>query len=340
MRRVLVCFFLVVYSILPAAPYCQAAGLRAGDILVGDFGLDAVVRVDPTTGDRTILSGAGRGAGLGIRSPRGIVVSDRGELYVTDAERAALFSIDPETGDRTIVSRASVGLGPEFFAPFAMALGKDNDLYLTDLTLDAVFHIDLDTGNRTILADATTGSGPVLGNPTAIALLDDQRLVVGDQRLDAVVAIDLATGERSILSDANTGFGPNFASPLAFAPGPFGQFYATDNSQLLLLVDPETGDRLTVSGGFLGLGTAFSDLRGVARDLDGSLLVTDEDLAAVLRVNPFSGNRTIFSALGTGDGPAWQTIEAIAIVPQIVPEPAGAALAAVGMTWLLTRRRA
>ena len=83
----------------------------SGDLVVVDRDLDAVVRVDPVTGDRTIVSDAGTGAGPAFVSPGSIAVEASGDLVVTDPALRAVVRVDPVTGDRTIVSDAGTGAG-------------------------------------------------------------------------------------------------------------------------------------------------------------------------------------------------------------------------------------
>jgi len=53
----------------------------------------------------------------------------------------------------------------------------------------------------------------------------------------------------------------------------------------------------------IGSGPGFVTPQGIAVEVDGSLVVVDFDLDAVVRVDPVSGNRTIISDPGTGSGP-------------------------------------
>jgi hypothetical protein len=97
----------------------RPAGLAveaAGSLVVGDEGLGAVLRVNPITGDRAIISGCaavdsgGRcvgeiiGAGPRFLTPVGIVVEAAGSLVVGDVGLGAVLRVDPFTGDRVIVS--------------------------------------------------------------------------------------------------------------------------------------------------------------------------------------------------------------------------------------------
>ena len=75
-----------------------------GSLVVVDLGLDAVVRVDPISGNRTVFSDATTGSGPDFGSPVDIAVEADGTLVVTDCDLRAVVRVDPITGDRTIVS--------------------------------------------------------------------------------------------------------------------------------------------------------------------------------------------------------------------------------------------
>jgi len=75
-----------------------------GDFVVVDLGLEAVVHVDQTTGDRTILSDASTGSGPMFVTPRGIAVATDGDIVVVDSGLDAVVHVDQTTGDRTIIS--------------------------------------------------------------------------------------------------------------------------------------------------------------------------------------------------------------------------------------------
>ena len=81
-------------------------------LVVVDLGLEAVVRVDPSSGDRTIISDASIGSGPGFVTPFDIAVEADGSLVVVDSGLEAVVRVDPVSGDRTIISDASTGSGP------------------------------------------------------------------------------------------------------------------------------------------------------------------------------------------------------------------------------------
>jgi len=83
-----------------------------GSLMVVDFGLEAVVRVDQVSGDRTIISDTSIGSGPGFESPLGIAVEADGSLVVVDTGLEALVRVDQVSGNRTIISDAGIGSGP------------------------------------------------------------------------------------------------------------------------------------------------------------------------------------------------------------------------------------
>jgi sugar lactone lactonase YvrE len=276
-----------------------------GSLVVTDIDLRAVVRVDPTSGDRTIISDNTTGTGPNLKVVWGIAVEADGSLVVTDSGLNALNAtvrVDPVSGDRTIVSDNTTGSGPSFGqGPFGIAVEANGSLVVTDQDLEAVVRVDPASGNRTIVSDASRGSGPEFGAPTGIAVEANGGLVVVDNSLEAVVRVDPISGNRTIVSDASTGSGPSFEIPWDIAVEADGSLVVADRIlKAVVRVDPVTGGRTIVSDNSTGSGPGFGGTwdrpDGIAVEADGSLVVTVPGLEAVLRVDPINGNRTIVSA--------------------------------------------
>lgn len=64
----------------------------------------AVLRVDPLTGARRVLSDPGN-RGPTLLGPEGVAVEATGSLLVTDPLLNAVFRVDRDTGDRVIISK-------------------------------------------------------------------------------------------------------------------------------------------------------------------------------------------------------------------------------------------
>jgi DNA-binding beta-propeller fold protein YncE len=302
-----------------------AAELRPGDLIVADIGRDAVFRVDPITGDRTVLTGMGVGSGPSLLQVRGMAVDRWGQIYVTDAEstRQRVVRIDPISGTRTLVSGMDRGTGPNLVAPFALAFDSLGELYLSDIStgLDAIFHIDIGTGDRTIVSSSAIGTGPVFGNPTTLAFDTSDLLIVGDQVLDGVFSVDVGSGNRTIVSDSSRGTGPPIATPLGMEIAADGMIYVatisgglTSSSSSVVQVNPATGNRLTVSSSSVGSGPELMGIRGLTIDAAQNLFVADVELDAVLRVDRVTGNRTVISDASTGAGTTFDLPDPIAVV--------------------------
>jgi streptogramin lyase len=177
-----------------------------GQLVVTDPVLDAVVRVDPVSGNRSILSDNSTGSGTCFKEPRGIAVEVDRSLIVVAEDMAAVVRIDPVSGNRSIVSDNSTGSGPGFKTPRDIAVEADGSLVVTDRRLDeAVVRVDPVNGNRTIVSEACAESGPVFKEPRGIAVESNGSLVVADRGLRAVVRVDPVSGNRTIVSGGSTG---------------------------------------------------------------------------------------------------------------------------------------
>jgi hypothetical protein len=80
-----------------------------GDILVSDPDLAGavprIVRIDPATGQRTLVSAGGAVPGFGVPMVGpGDLVYHCGEILVTDTGGDTVLRVDPVTGVRTVLS--------------------------------------------------------------------------------------------------------------------------------------------------------------------------------------------------------------------------------------------
>jgi sugar lactone lactonase YvrE len=290
--------------------------LKQGDILVADFGQRAILRVDPLTGSRSTLSGAGVSSGPLLVQPRGITIDRFGQIFVSDAGeiRKSIFRIDAVTGGRTIVSGPSVGSGDNFEFPLSLEIDSSGNLFVVDLLLKAVFQVNTANGQRTIISSPAIGSGPPLQNPASLTIDESGFLLVGDQSLDAIVRIDPNSGNRTVISGAGVGTGPAFLSPVGSTVGPSGTLYVSDASLVILAVNQSNGNRQLVSGAARGSGPAFESIRGIAREASGSLLAVDATLDQLIRVNVGTGDRLILSSPNPTSEPVFLAPDGIATV--------------------------
>ena len=135
-----------------------------GTLLVTNQGHRGLLRVDPGSGDRTLLSGCGdpacdtvRGSGPELLGPRFVAREDSGHLMLTDragvGTLTALVRIDEASGDRSVVSGCGddvcshgVGLGPAMERLFGIAIEADGSILAA--TSYALLRVDPDSGTR------------------------------------------------------------------------------------------------------------------------------------------------------------------------------------------------
>jgi len=221
-----------------------AVVLADGTLLVSDrvavnMSPSRILAVDPTNGDRTVVSGcpdfacaAPVGAGPALSFVDGLALEPSGDVLVTQGASADVLRVDPTTGNR---ASAAAGTGPFFGQPrglaplpddsFLVVSGSDETLYRVTATGDrAVFSGCLDGPCSTL-----RGSGPVFGFPFGVARAFDGSLLVTDSFPSALLEVGRTLGDRFVLSGCAdpactgvVGAGESFrqASRVAVVPTP------------------------------------------------------------------------------------------------------------------------
>lgn len=240
-----------------------------GSLLVsGDSSPGRIIRVDPLTGNRTVVSSASGspvvGTGPGIFEPQFLDVDDQNRILL--ATRDGLLRIDPVSGDRTLLSGLGVGNGPAFGENLA-GIDQEADRTILVSTVSsgnpgagAVFRVDPLTGDRTILSDAMHGSGP--------AFLEAGIVLHGDSIFSAtlspnIASIDAITGNRTTVSGTSVGIGPALGISFGIAIEQSGNLLVTDAFNRIYRVDPITGNRTIMSGSGVGNGPVFGNMYGI-----------------------------------------------------------------------------
>lgn len=116
-------------------------------------GVKALVAVDLSSGNRTILSDATTGTGNPFREPTGVAldVSNNRAIVLDLADR--LFAVDLDTGNRTVISDNAVGTGIRLDLPSAITLDSANNrVFVINYVVKAVVAIDLASGDRSIVS--------------------------------------------------------------------------------------------------------------------------------------------------------------------------------------------
>lgn len=176
---------------------------------------DHLVEIDPTAGDRTLLSDRDAGFGPEWLVPSTMALdANGGRVLVLDhAFPHTLYAVDRTTGVRTVLASDTVGTGIlRSASSLHLDAPQDRALIVSESVTSAssptaqvtVTAVDLATGDRTVLSDPFTGVGPNLVGPLGGAYDPvTQRIFVAENRLDAVYVYDTSKPmvfDRAILS--------------------------------------------------------------------------------------------------------------------------------------------
>lgn len=192
-----------------------------------------VTRIDPRTGDRSMLSAATSGP-VGLFT---LVATDT--ALFSSSNSLGLTSIDIATGARTPI--------PLPFSGWKLAAEPGGTILVAEVTTfpGRLHRVDPDTGAWTTVSGGGVGSGPDLPTWYMIEielLTPDVLLVLSNQE---ILSVDLVTGDRTILSTASQG------PPLGFGVG-VGELAVVEGRILngaggiISEVDPVTGNRTQI----------------------------------------------------------------------------------------------
>ncbi len=346
MRRFTVPPVAVFVAVLVASSV-HAVDLHPGDLVVTreGGGLDlppAVVRVDPITGVRTVVTL------LNTRdnAPTGIAIDANGDLLVTEMGRDQprgigtgdpdIVRVDPVTGAQSVVVSFLADAGMFDVVPTGIAIDANGDLLVTVIQPSFPgFVLRVDPVTRAVTVVSSDNFPAPLFRPTGIAIDANGDLIVlnGLGAEPAILRINPVTGARTtilegrfsggIAIDANgdlllTGPGPpiprlcdggsnhgNVCTRRSDCPDGGRCPRPGDEPDLILRVDLETGSQsLVSSGGSFGL-------QGIAVDAHGDIFVADF-FGTILRVDPETGAQETVSPTVS---PFDSALVGIAIVP-------------------------
>ncbi len=227
--------------------------LTAGDVVVAislfntcGFSANSLLRIDPATGNRALLSGLDTGCQTTIGSGdpfteiNGLYATSDGTLLVADGDGSVgrLMEVDPTTGNRTVISGCDtvsgstcvgsvVGTGPvPGFAHSVAPLDAGETAFASRMPLNpgvcfggTILEIDRATGDRSILsgedaACASVGTGEPFADLEAVAALPSFDLVTSeDAGIDRIFRVDGTTGERTVISGCTTYTGLSCVGP-------------------------------------------------------------------------------------------------------------------------------
>lgn len=235
----------------------------------------AVLAIDLSTGDRTVLSGAvddprtgeattgdgpalGHVVDVGVRSDGDLVA-----LSAVSGDRLELVRIDEATGDRTLLwyneliptgndtsARCTDGASRDIpnFDPNSFAIGEDDAMYLVArpnvVNAGGIVAIDGDGTTCTVVSfsgvdqpeSALRGTGPVVSNGMRGLRFAAGRVFGLQFTGSSIVAIDVDTGDREVVSSHASSGGVGTGGDLGLS-----RLDVDATGERIVTIDDETG---------------------------------------------------------------------------------------------------
>ncbi|MEM6370579.1 MAG: hypothetical protein AAF851_19955 [Myxococcota bacterium] len=243
-----------------------------GDLLLQDRylgvgnGTSTLTRLDPMTGDATIISDGYRGTGPSLtQHPAGqgapLALRASGSVLAVGPS-ASLIEVDLATGDRSdLGARSFITMDVDDQRGQLYGLVSTQERF-GDPSVTEVFRVDLETGAGTFLSGPSQGTGPSLGRGGQLAFdpVGERVIVVAEEDEPSfpyvirVIGIDLETGDRTELAGPDVGVGPwvaatRFGKDFQMAPNIAAGRVFVAAADLLIEVDLDTGARREVATG-------------------------------------------------------------------------------------------
>ncbi len=290
-----------VRLILPAA----VAADSSGNLYVSDSYYDMVLKIAPGGLVTTFV-----GAEAGFNGVSGMAFSPSGELHIADLRNGRVRKV---ARDGAVVTMAS-GLGN----PRGLAFDRAGNLFVSDSLNNLIRKVD-GQGVVTTFVAATAG----LRTPGGMAFDAQGNLIVADtgnnrvRRVGADGAVEnvAGTGVAGSQGGTTTALGAQLNAPSDVAVNKAGDVFVCDrlNGRILRVrgtasaIVAGNGSSKTVPGSALAFGLGLPV--GLAMDVDEQVVVVDDALRRVFRVNTATDRITAAAgtipALAAGDnGPA------------------------------------
>lgn len=191
----------------------------SGNIIATSYSGNLVLKVDPVSGDRTVLGSSSIGSGAALSGPWGVAVEPDGNLVIAQYNASSLIRLNPTTGVRTVISSAAVGSGTSLTYPTGLARLANGSYAVVNVSGSTyILGIDGTSGARTALAGTSLGTGPTVGTRYTVSFDTSGNFYTADFSGNAIVRIDAATGNRTTVASGTVGSGEALNGPLGILP--------------------------------------------------------------------------------------------------------------------------
>ena len=194
-----------------------------GMIYMANYRTPQIIRFDPVTGDRAIVSDGERGSGPPLMLPTSVAFDQEGRLLVADAGPddpdnngeigGQVLSIDLATGDRGVVWSSSDSLNP--LSPSGVAVNRHGDIVI--ISHCALWTLDLESQSSELFATLAY-SDEGAGCPGKLSYdPHGDRFLVTAREQGVLLAIGAEDRRVTLISGDGRGLGEPFRFPHAVA---------------------------------------------------------------------------------------------------------------------------
>ena len=298
------------------------------------------IRIVDTRGIITTVAGNGTAGFSGdggkatqaqLSLPSGVVVDDKGNIYISDRSNDRVRVVDNKGIITTFAGNGVDGykgdLGPatqaQLSKPFGLALDKKGNLYIADRVSNRVRKVNPQGIITTVAGDGgfffMGDNGPAyrasLAGPTGIVVDKNGILYIADRNNNRIRSVDTqgmirtvaGTGQQDYNGEAEMARDTNLYLPFGVALDQDGKLLIIDRSHYRIRrINPRSGSIETVAGNgvkmFAGdggpaTGAKLSFPHGIAVDKKGNVIFSDKGHYRIRRISPDGIIQTI---AGTG----------------------------------------
>jgi hypothetical protein len=305
----------LVFSPSPPALYALEGGSKS------------VLAFDLSTGEESLISGVGRGAGLSFDQPIGLTfvkaaAGSPPSLAVSDhkfgpEDSPAIVAVAISTGDRSVISSSSDddlvvarGIGPELNSPAGLHYQKAFSRFLVvDVNQKALISVDKDTGDRvTLITNDNSEDGVSMTSPSDIALSSNGETAwLLDPIGKKVFRANLPSSTLSLFCSNSAPVGVNnnrWSSPRNFSyKSGIGLFVSDHTEHTIFSVATSSGLRTAALSMRAGAGPEWKSPNEMIVDESvGTGFISCSSSDAIYTVSLVDGERSLLSGDGAGAG--------------------------------------
>jgi len=337
------CSFLILIGFLVILPnynqdvvYAQDSQINdsnivsTGDIIVLDDDFLSIIKVDPVTGEQTLISDNSISSEINFEDVAGIAINSDGEIIVADedagcdldGENGAVIKVDRNTGIRTLISDNCVSEVGLFRDLEAVAIDSENNIVVLDESgqTSLVILVNPNTGNHTLIYDSR--NYPDLLADFEDLTIDSHGHIILAGKINgepAIVRVNPSTGKHTIISNNRISPPGLLANPVGISLDKNGEILVIDDyagpslKSAVIKINPNTGKQSLLSHNEISDLDLLIKVKGIAVDIDGNIIVGDDDEKTVIKVDPKTGNQELISDNNISSNKLFDDIEDLVV---------------------------